>query len=98
MKPKKSSKNGAAPKKRMPKWKRRLDEYRAEELAKVTFAREDDINEALGIVWGGKLDGMAFNLCGDAMSLIMPKAGVPYFSAAGLQFNQKKLSSNNGAA
>ena len=35
MKPKKTTKNGAAPKKRMPKWKRHLDEYRMEELGRV---------------------------------------------------------------
>jgi hypothetical protein len=89
MKPEKTHKNGAAPKKRMPKWKRHTDEYRSDQLSRVKFATEDDIDMAIGIVWGGALTGMPFDLGGDGMSLIVPKAGIPWFTKAGLNFTEK---------
>jgi hypothetical protein len=93
MKTKKTHKNGAAPKKRMPKWKRHPDDYRTDELSRLKFATRDDIDEAIGIVWGGKLTGMPFELGPDGMSLIVPKASIPYFADASLKFTEKVVTS-----
>ena len=90
---KKTSKNGARPKKRMPKWKRHTDEYPTTQLSDVRFDTEDDIDEAIGIIWGGKLTGIPFELGGDGMSLIVPKAGIPYFAEAGLKFVERVVTS-----
>ena len=40
----------ASQKKRMPKWRRRLEEYRLEELVKLTFTTEKDIDEATALL------------------------------------------------
>ena len=93
MKPKRASKNGAAPKKRMPRWKRRPDDYRTDELSRLQFPTREDIDEALGIVWGGKLTGMPFELGPDGWSLIVPKASIPYFVEAGLKFTERIVTS-----
>jgi hypothetical protein len=92
MKPKKTHKNGTATK-RIPKWKRRPDDYRTDELSRLQFATRDDIDEAIGIVWGGKLTGMPFELGPDGMSLIVPKDSIPFFADAGVQFTQKIVTS-----
>lgn len=93
MKSRKTHKNGAVLKQRMPKWKRHTDEYRTDQVSRVKFATEDDIDTAIGIVWGGALTGMPFNLGGDGMSLVIPKAGVPWFTKAGLKFTEKIVTS-----
>ena len=89
MKPKKANTNGVPANKREPSWKRHVDDYRTDELSRVNFATVDDIDAAIGIVWGGKLHGMPFQLGGDGRSLVVPKAGLPYFVDAGLNFAQK---------
>ncbi|MBI2803497.1 MAG: hypothetical protein HYX68_00760 [Planctomycetes bacterium] len=86
MKPKKPQKNGAAPRKRMPKWKRRLDEYSPEDLVKITFASEADIDAGTALVWGGRLTGLAFRLDPNSDSFIVPKASIPFFAEEGIQF------------
>ena len=86
MKPKKPTKNGAAPKKRMPKWRRRLEEYRMDELVKITFASEADGDAGTALVWGGRLTGMAFDLDPNSDSFIVPKASIPFFAEEGIQF------------
>lgn len=86
MKPKKPPKNGAAPTKRMPKWKRHLDEYRAEDLVKITFTSETDIDAGTALIWGGKLTGAAFRLDPNGPSFIVPKATIPFFAAEGIKF------------
>jgi hypothetical protein len=88
MKTKKTTKNGAVPK-RMPKWKRHPDDYRTDEMSRLQFATREDIDEAIGIVWGGKLTGMPFEPGPDGMSLIVPKVSVPYFVAAGVKFTEE---------
>jgi hypothetical protein len=93
MKPKKAPKNGAAPKKRMPKWKRHPDDYRTDEMSRLQFATRADIDEAIGIVWGGKLTGMPFDLGPDGMSLIVPNVSIPYFVEAGVKFTEKIVTS-----
>lgn len=89
MKPKKSHKNGAAPKKRMPKWKRHLDEYPAKELVLITFASEADIDAGTALIWGGKLTGAPFDLDVNGPSFIVPKATLPFFAEAGIKFTHK---------
>src|SRR5438045_3839258 len=100
MKSKKASKNGASSKKRMPKWKRHLDEYRAEDLVKITFASEADIDAGTALIWGGKLTGAPFDLDPNGPSFIVPKATLPYFAAAGIIFTYKpafpKVARNTG--
>jgi hypothetical protein len=86
MKPKKTPKNGAAPKKRMPKWKRRLEEYRAEELVKITFASEADIDAGTALIWGGRLTGAPFRLDPNSDSFIVPKASIPFFAEEDIKF------------
>ena len=86
---KKTHKNGAALKKRMPKWKRRPDDYRTDEMSRLQFATRDDIDEAIGIVWGGKLTEMPFELGPDGWSLIVPKASVPFFVEVGVKFTER---------
>ena len=88
MKTKKTPKNSAAPKKRLPKWKRRLEEYRLEDLVKLTFTTEKDLDEATALVWGGRLTGMAFDLDPNGPSFILPKAGIPFFAEEGIQFTE----------
>ena len=88
MRTKKTNKNGAAPKKRMPKWKRRLEEYRMEDLVKLTFATEKDLDEATALVWGGRLPGMAFDLDPNGPSFILPKASIPFFAEEGIKFSE----------
>lgn len=90
MRSRKSTKNGAATKmKRMPKWKRRVDEYRLSELVKLTFATDKDLDDATALVWGGKLTGVPFDLDPNGPSLILPKASVPFFAREGLAFIEK---------
>jgi hypothetical protein len=86
MKPKQPNKNGTAPKKRLPKWKRHLDEYRADDLVKITFASEADIDAGTALVWGGRLTGVAFRLDPNSDSFIVPKACVPFFAEEGIRF------------
>jgi hypothetical protein len=93
MKPKMTSKNGATPKKRMPKWKRHTDNYPPDQTSRLQFATREDIDEAIGIVWGGKLTGMPFDLGPDGMSLIVPKVSVSYFVEAGVKFTEKTCTS-----
>src|ERR1022692_2965670 len=83
---KKAAKNGAAPKKRMPKWKRRFEEYRAEDLIKITFASDGDIDAGTALIWGGELTGAPFRLDPNGPSFIVPKATIPFFAAKGIQF------------
>jgi hypothetical protein len=92
MKRKKTHKNGAAPKK-LPKWKRYLDDYRTDELSHLRFTTREDIDEAIGIVWGGRLDGMPFDLGPDGMSLIVPNLGIPFIVEADLNFTELAVSS-----
>jgi hypothetical protein len=89
MKPKKTHKNGAAPKKRMPRWKRHLDEYRAEDIVKITFASEADGDAGTALIWGGKLTGAPFDLDPNSDSFFVPKATLSYFAAAGINFTHK---------
>jgi hypothetical protein len=88
MKPKRPEKNGTAPKKRSPKWKRRMDEYRLGDLVKLTFSSEKDLDEATALVWGGPLTGMAFDLDPNGPSFIVPKASTPFFAREGIQFTE----------
>ena len=88
MTPKKPHKNGAAPKKRMPKWKRRIYEYNLDDLVKLTFATEKDLDEATALVWGGRLTGLPFDLDPNGPSFILPKASIPFFAAEGLKFTE----------
>ena len=88
MKTKKTPKNGAAPKKRMPKWKRRLEEYRLEELVKLTFTTDKDLDEATALVWGGPLMGLPFALDPNGPSFVLPRASIPFFSEEGLKFTE----------
>jgi hypothetical protein len=88
MKTKKTQNKGVAPKKRMPKWKRHLDEYRAEDLVKITFASEADIDAGTALIWGGKLTGAPFRLDANGPSFIVPKASIPFFADEGIQFTQ----------
>ena len=85
---KKASKNTDAPKKRMPKWKRHLEEYRVDELVKLTFVTEKDLDEATALVWGGRLTGVPFDLDPNGPSFILPKASIPFFAEDGLNFTQ----------
>src|SRR5579862_4961526 len=89
MKTKKTPKNGAAAKTRMPKWKRHLDEYRAEDLVKITFASEADIDAGTALIWGGKLTGAPFELDPNGPSFVVPKATLPHFADAGIKFTHK---------
>jgi hypothetical protein len=88
MKPKQPPKTGVGPKKRMPKWKRHLDEYRMEELVKLTFTTEKDLDEATALVWGGRLTGMAFALDPNGPSFVLPKASIPFFAEEGISFTE----------
>lgn len=88
MNTKKTQNKGAAPKKRMPKWKRHLDEYRAEDLVKITFASEADIDAGTALIWGGKLTGAPFRLDPNSDSFIVPKASIPFFALEGIKFTQ----------
>ena len=88
MKPKQPLKNGAGPKKRMPKWKRHLDEYRMEELVKLTFTTVKDLDEATALVWGGRLTGVAFALDPNGPSFVLPKASIPFFTEEGICFTE----------
>src|SRR5476649_1597229 len=83
---KKVPKNTAAAKKRMPKWKRRLEEYRAEELVKITFASEADIDAGTALIWGGRLTGAPFRLDPNSDSFIVPKASIPFFAEEDIKF------------
>jgi hypothetical protein len=90
MRPKRSHKNGATPKKWMPKWKRHTDDYRTNELARLKFASRKDSDAAIEIVWGGRLTGMPFALDpNDIDSLVVPKVSIPFFVEAGLRFTEK---------
>jgi len=89
MKSKQPNKNGAAPKKRMPKWKRRPEDYSPDELVRLQFPTRDDVDEAVGVVWGGKLTGMPFELGPDGWSLIVPKVSIPFFAEAGIHFAER---------
>ena len=86
MKPKQSRRNGAAPAKRMPRWKRRLEEYRAEDLAKITFSTEADLDAGTALIWGGRLTGAPFDLDPNGPSFIIPKSAAPFFAAEGIRF------------
>lgn len=86
MNPKKMPKNGTAPKKRMPKWKRHLDEYNPENLVKITFASESDLDAGTALIWGGKLTGAPFRLDPNGPSFIVPKSATPFFAAEGIKF------------
>lgn len=86
MKPKKPNRNGAAPIRRMPKWKRHLDEYRAEDLVKITFSTEADLDAGTALIWGGPLTGAPFRLDPNGPSFIVPKATTPFFAKEGIQF------------
>ncbi len=86
---KKAPRNGVAPKKRMPKWKRHLDEYRAEDLVLITFASVADIDAGTALIWGGKLTGAPFDLDPNGPSFVVPKATLPFFADAGIKFTHK---------
>lgn len=83
---KKSHRNGAAPKKRMPKWKRRLEDYRPEELVKITFASEEDLDAGTALIWGGRLTGAPFHLDPNGPSFVVPRATTPFFKEEGINF------------
>ena len=89
MKPKQPTKNGAGTKKRMPKWKRHLDEYDAKDIVKITFASEADIDAGTALIWGGKLTGAPFDLDPNGPAFDVPKATLPYFAEAGIHFTHK---------
>ncbi len=72
----------------LPPWKLHLDQYRSDELSKLTFASEDEIDAAIDLVWVGNLQGIPFQLAPDGDSLVVPSVGVPYFQQAGLHFVQ----------
>jgi hypothetical protein len=76
----------------MPRWKPRLESYRASELSLLTFGSDEDIDTAIEMVWVGKLQGMPFNLAPDGDSLVVPANSIPYFTKAGLRFSWKQLS------
>ena len=85
MRSKKPNKNGAAPK-RMPKWKRRLGEYRVEDLVKITFSTEEDLDAGTALIWGGRLTGAPFCLDPNGPSFVIPKSIAPYFAKEGIRF------------
>ena len=92
MRAKKAEKSGAAPKRRMPKWKRHTDDYRSEELSRLKFASREDSNAAIELLWAGQLRGMPFALDpNDADSLVVPKAGVPLLANAGIKFTPNAI-------
>ena len=86
---KQPNKNGVARRKRMPKWKRRLEEYKPEDVVIITFASEADIDAGTALIWGGKLTGAPFDLNPNGLSFYVPKATLPYFTAAGIKFTHK---------
>src|SRR4051812_11040944 len=64
------SPSGKAPKVTgMPQWKAKVDQYRTDELAVLTFGSEKDLHAALDLVWVGKLQGMPFHVVPDGASL-----------------------------
>ncbi len=73
----------------VPRWKIRFDDYRSDELSRLTFASDADMYAALDLVWVGRLQGMPFHLVPDGDSLLVPKKGVPFFTKAGIRFVQK---------
>jgi hypothetical protein len=79
-----NSRNGHA--KRMPKWKRRLEDYRVEDLIKITFSTEADLDAGTALIWGGRLTGAPFHLDPNGPSFIVPKAATPYFAKEGIRF------------
>jgi hypothetical protein len=85
---KNSHKNG------VPRWRPRLENYRGEEVSKLTFPSEKDMHAAIDLVWVGKLLGMPFRLAPDGDSLVVPKKGVPYFKEAGIRFVQSEFKVN----
>jgi hypothetical protein len=89
VRPKTTRKNGAAPKKRMPKWKRHLDEYRAEDIVKIMFASEADIEAGTALIWGGKLTGAPLDIDPNCDSFFVPKGTLPFFAAEGINFTHK---------
>jgi len=92
---KKRNSNGSgrhSPKKNgMPRWKPRLEGYRASELSLLTFGSDEEIDRAIDMVWVGSLQGMPFNLASDGDSLVVPAKSIHYFTKAGLRFAQKPL-------
>jgi hypothetical protein len=86
MKTKKTHRNGAVKQKKMPKWKRRLDEYRVEDLIKITFSSETDLDAGTALIWGGRLTGAPFHLDPNGPSFIVPKTATPYFDKEGIKF------------
>jgi hypothetical protein len=86
MNSKRSHKNGSARPKRMPKWKYRLEEYRVEDLVKITFSTEEDLDAGTALIWGGSLTGAPFHLDPNGPSFIVPKATTPFFAKEGIKF------------
>lgn len=87
MKSKKPHRNGATPKKRMPKWKRHLDEYT--DLVRITFATEADLDAGTALIWGGRMHGAPFSLDPNGPSFVVPKATIPFFAEDGIKFTYK---------
>ncbi len=83
---KKIPKDKAITGKRLPRWKRRLEEYQATDLIKITFSSEGDLDAGTALIWGGRLTGAPFRLDPNGPSLSVPKATAPFFAAAGIQF------------
>lgn len=83
----KSKASKISPKTRMPKWKRHLDEYRAEDLVKITFASEADLDAGTALIWGGRLTGAPFRLDPNGPSFIVPKSAAPFFAKEGIEFS-----------
>ena len=92
MKPKKPPRKNGVAKKQMPAWKRHTDDYAIDELARLRFAREEDLEAAIDLVWVGELQNMPFALDPNGRDrLVVPQAGIPYFVRAGITFTQEKL-------
>jgi hypothetical protein len=73
----------------MPKWKRHLDEYRAEDLVKITFSTEADLDAGTALIWGGRLTGAPFRLDPNGPSFVVPSATLPFFAEDGVKFTHK---------
>ncbi len=88
-KDKRATAAGAPKKSGTPRWKSKFDEYRADELAVLTFGTKKDLHAAIDLVWVGSLQGMPFGVVPDGESMAVPRQGVPFFTEAGIRFVEK---------
>jgi hypothetical protein len=82
--PSRKSRNGSA---RLPDWKPFLDSYR--ELSALTFPTDEEIEKGIDLLWTAALRTLPHDLAG-GYTIIVPKEAVPYFTRAGLSFQEKR--------